>query len=219
MLSVDQARCHFSAVSLRCLHRVPSRFHREDPGSLRAATMSAVPRSSHRGRRAFCQACPRYQRAMPSEHHMHGHCESCAAGCVFLFLKSLWPNIDPNVSRHEPRAHNLAKTRISSCGNTCASERLGALEYMSPEQAGTASQDIDTRSHVYSLGVLRQQTERHWQPELRRCLKCTSGLCLACSCHTHETRLSTLPLVSAKGEAQGPAGLICGRKTALPNNE
>ncbi len=31
---------------------------------------------------------------------------------------------------------------------------LGTLPYMSPEQAGEASEDIDTRSDVYSLGVL-----------------------------------------------------------------
>lgn len=37
---------------------------------------------------------------------------------------------------------------------TVDSQLLGTPEYMSPEQADMASQDIDTRSDIYSLGVL-----------------------------------------------------------------
>ena len=31
---------------------------------------------------------------------------------------------------------------------------IGTLEYMSPEQAGEASEDIDTRADIYSLGII-----------------------------------------------------------------
>ncbi|MFC1765653.1 tetratricopeptide repeat protein [Planctomycetota bacterium] len=38
--------------------------------------------------------------------------------------------------------------------NTQDSQLLGTPEYMSPEQAGAVNEDIDTRSDIYSLGVL-----------------------------------------------------------------
>jgi serine/threonine protein kinase len=38
--------------------------------------------------------------------------------------------------------------------HTEVSQIIGTLEYMSPEQAGLSDQDIDTRSDIYSIGVL-----------------------------------------------------------------
>ncbi|MCP4890665.1 MAG: protein kinase [Planctomycetaceae bacterium] len=52
----------------------------------------------------------------------------------------------------------IAKTQESGGGNaapiTRATQLIGTLEYMSPEQALTKHQNLDTRSDVYSLGVI-----------------------------------------------------------------
>jgi len=37
---------------------------------------------------------------------------------------------------------------------TAVGTLVGTLEYMSPEQAGLSSRDLDTRSDIYALGVL-----------------------------------------------------------------
>jgi len=68
------------------------------------------------------------------------------------------------VSVHGDRAvpkiidFGIAKAAASSLSKktvfTCQGQLLGTPEYMSPEQVDLATQDIDTRSDIYSLGVV-----------------------------------------------------------------
>src|SRR5262249_61835691 len=51
-----------------------------------------------------------------------------------------------------PKALYQPMTEQSLC--TEVGTLVGTLEYMSPEQAELNNQDIDTRSDIYSLGVL-----------------------------------------------------------------
>lgn len=59
--------------------------------------------------------------------------------------------IDFGVSRAIP-LDGVEETALTRLGAI-----LGTLEYMSPEQASTTGQDIDTRTDVYSLGVVLYQ--------------------------------------------------------------
>lgn len=47
---------------------------------------------------------------------------------------------------------------------TAIGRMMGTPDYMSPEQAGTGSEDIDTRTDIYSLGVILYQLLTGWLP-------------------------------------------------------
>jgi serine/threonine protein kinase len=54
-------------------------------------------------------------------------------------------------------AKALAQPLTEKTLQTEVGQRVGTLEYMSPEQAELTQQDIDTRSDIYSLGVMLYQ--------------------------------------------------------------
>ncbi|MEM6794918.1 MAG: protein kinase [Acidobacteriota bacterium] len=57
--------------------------------------------------------------------------------------------IDFGIAKAIAQGERVQQTALTQHG-----QRVGTLEYMSPEQAEAADQDIDTRSDVYSLGVM-----------------------------------------------------------------
>lgn len=63
--------------------------------------------------------------------------------------KSIPKIIDFGIAKAIEQDEGIAETALTRHG-----QMVGTLEYMSPEQAEASTQDIDTRSDVYSLGVM-----------------------------------------------------------------
>jgi serine/threonine protein kinase/tetratricopeptide (TPR) repeat protein len=107
-------------------------------------------------------------------------------------------------------AHQLERTTFTEVGQI-----VGTLEYMSPEQAELNQLDIDTRSDIYSLGVLLYELLTGSTPLDRKRLKSAALLEMLRVIREEEppkpsTRLSesreTLPAISAQRQTE-PARL------------
>jgi serine/threonine protein kinase/Tfp pilus assembly protein PilF len=104
---------------------------------------------------------------LPAKQRLHLFLKVCLAvhhahqkGIIHRDIKPSNILVSPLDGQPVPKVidFGLAKAiRGSLSGRTLVTEQgqlLGTLEYMSPEQVDMANEDIDTRSDIYSLGVL-----------------------------------------------------------------
>ena len=95
---------------------------------------------------------------------------------------------------------------------TQVGQMIGTPEYMSPEQAEISSQDIDTRSDVYSLGVILYELltgARPFEPELlrRAGFQEIQRIIREVEPPRPSTRLTTLSIASTGGDRSRPKSL------------